>query len=138
MTDSEKEYFSISKLEKMIGLPSSTLRYYEKEFSFYLNIPKSPGGHRRYTQEHIQKFLYLKKLIHEQGLSIKEVKNRVLSDEDPKKMRQEVDLLLKFTSELAEENIRIRKNIEDIYTRLNSLEEKLEKNKSFLKRLLGS
>jgi DNA-binding transcriptional MerR regulator len=138
MNELTKEYFSISKLEKMIGLPSSTLRYYEKEFAFYLNIPKSAGGHRRYTQEHVQKFLYLKKLIHEQGLSIKEVKNRVLNDEDPKRLRQEVDLLLKFTSELAEENMRIRKNIEDLYNRLNSLEEKLEKNKSFLKRILGS
>ncbi len=87
MNNSPKEYLSISKLEKIIGLPSSTLRYYEKEFSFYLNIPKSAGGHRRYTKEHINKFLYLKKLIHEQGLSIKEVKIRVLNNEDPKKIR---------------------------------------------------
>ncbi|OGF68125.1 MAG: hypothetical protein A2Y62_15670 [Candidatus Fischerbacteria bacterium RBG_13_37_8] len=137
MNESKKEHFSVSKVEKLVGLPSSTLRYYEKEFSFYLNIPKSVGGHRRYSNEHIQKFLYLKKLIHEQGYSIKEVKNKVLADEDPKRFRQEIDLLLKCTSELAEENLRIRKNIEELYKRINDIDEKFTKSKGFIKRFLG-
>jgi len=135
MDEEKKEYFSISRVEKIVGLPSSTLRYYEKEFSFYLNIHKSAGGHRRYTKDQIQKFLYLKKLIHEQGLTIKEVQNRVLDDEDPKRIRQEIDLLLKVTAELTEENIRIRKSIEELAHRLAPLEQKIPQSKGFIKRI---
>jgi DNA-binding transcriptional MerR regulator len=137
MNETEKEYFSISRVEKIVGLPSSTLRYYEKEFSFYLHIQKSAGGHRRYSKDQIQKFLYLKKMIHEQGLTIKEVKNRVLDDEDPKRMRQEIDLLLKVTSELTEENLKISKSIEELAHRLTNIEQKILHSKGLIKRILG-
>lgn len=137
MNETKNEYFSIAKVEKIVGLPSSTLRYYEKEFSFYLNIQKSAGGHRRYTKDQIQKFIYLKKLIHQQGLSIKEVKNRVLEDEDPKRMRQEIDLLLKVTAELADENLHLRKSIEELAHRLSKLEQRISESKGIIKSIFG-
>jgi len=136
MKNSKEEYYSISKVVKIVGLPSSTIRYYEKEFPFYLNVKKSPGGHRRYTKEQIQKVLYLKKLIHEQGYSLKEVKSRVLDEEDPERFRQEIDLLIKVTSELTNENLRIRSSLEELSKRVSALEEKIFKQKGFLKRFL--
>lgn len=136
MKNSKEECYSISKVVKIVGLPSSTIRYYEKEFPFYLNVKKSPGGHRRYTKEQVEKVLYLKKLIHEQGYSLKEVKSRVLDEEDPKRFRQEIDLLIKVTSELTNENIRIRSSLEELSKRVAALEEKISKQKGFLKRFL--
>lgn len=136
MKNSKEEYYSISKVVKIVGLPSSTIRYYEKEFPFYLNVKKSPGGHRRYTKEQVEKVLYLKKLIHEQGYSLKEVKSRVLDEEDPQRFRQEIDLLIKVTSELTNENIRIRSILEELSKRVAALEEKISKQKGFLKRFL--
>ena len=124
------DLISISQLQEIIKLPISTLRFYETEFPSYIRVTKTSGGHRRYTQENVQRFLHLKHLIHEKGLSIREVKRSLAADEDPQKMREEMDLLLKVTEELTQENLLMRKSMEDIAQRLTALEDELRKTKS--------
>jgi DNA-binding transcriptional MerR regulator len=126
----DQDLISISQLQEIIKLPISTLRFYETEFPSYIRVTKTSGGHRRYTQENVQRFLHLKHLIHEKGLSIREVKRSLAADEDPQKMREEMDLLLKVTEELTQENVLIRKSLEDLAQRLTALEDELRKNKS--------
>ena len=91
----KEELLTISQLEEIVKLPVSTLRYYENEFPFYIRVHKTSGGHRRYSPENVDRFLHLKHLIHEKGLSIREVKRSLAQDEDPQKVREELDLLLK-------------------------------------------
>ena len=111
----------------------STLRFYETEFPSYLQVHKTAGGHRRYSHENVQRFLHLKHLIHEKGLSIREVKRSLAADEDPQKIREEMDLLLKVTEELTRENQMIRKSMDDLAQRLTNLEDELKKGKSGFK-----
>ena len=125
-----QDLISISQLQEIIKLPISTLRFYETEFPSYIRAHKTPGGHRRYSQENVQRFLHLKHLIHEKGLSIREVKRSLAADEDPQRIREEMDLLLKVTEELTQENLIIRKSFEDLAQRLTALEDELRKTKS--------
>ncbi len=129
--EEREEFFTISQLEQATELPASTLRYYENEFPSYLRIRKTSGGHRRYTRENVDRFLYLKRLIHEKGLSIREVKRSLAADEAPEKMREEIDLLLKVTEELTQENLILRKGIQDLANRITAIEDDLRNKKGF-------
>ncbi len=125
----KQNLISISELQEITKLPMSTLRFYESEFPSYLQVHKTSGGHRRYSHENVQRFLHLKHLIHEKGLSIREVKRSLAADEDPQKMREEMDLLLKVTEELTRENQMIRKSLDELAQRLTTLEDELRKSK---------
>jgi len=127
--EEKEEFVTISELEELTNLPASTLRYYENEFPFYLRIQKTAGGHRRYSSENVRRFQHLKHLIHEKGLSIREVKRSLAADEDPQKIREEMDLLLKVTEELTHENLIMRKSLQDLADRLTALEDDLRNKK---------
>jgi DNA-binding transcriptional MerR regulator len=129
----QQNLISISELQDITKLPMSTLRFYETEFPSYLKVHKTSGGHRRYSHENVQRFLHLKHLIHEKGLSIREVKRSLAADEDPQKIREEMDLLLKVTEELTRENLMIRKSMEDLAQRLTALEDEFKKSKGGFK-----
>jgi DNA-binding transcriptional MerR regulator len=119
------ELLTISQLQEITNLPLSTLRFYETEFPLYLRVQKTTGGHRRYSAENVEKFLHLKHLIHEKGMSIREVKRSLSEDEDPQKMRDEMDLLLRVTEELTKENQILRKSMQELAERLTTLEDEL-------------
>jgi DNA-binding transcriptional MerR regulator len=121
--DEKEEQITISELQELTNLPVSTLRFYESEFPLYLRIHKTSGGHRRYSSENVQKFLHLKHLIHEKGMSIREVKRSLSADEDPQKIREELDLLLKVSEELTKENQILRKSVQELAERLTNLED---------------
>jgi DNA-binding transcriptional MerR regulator len=125
----KEESLTISQLEEAVKLPVSTLRFYEQEFPFYIRVHKTAGGHRRYSPENVRRFLHLKTLIHEKGLSLKDVKRSLASDEDPEKMREEMDLLLKVTEELTQENLLLKKSIQQLGKRVTDLEEELRNSK---------
>src|ERR1700752_1661560 len=124
---------SISELQEITKLPMSTLRFYETEFPFYLQVHKTAGGHRRYSHENVKRFLHLKHLIHEKGLSIREVKRSLSQDEDPSKIREEMDLLLKVTEELTKENVMLRKSLQELAHRITALEDEVRKSKGGFK-----
>ena len=125
--DEREEFLTISQVEDLTKLPVSTIRFYESEFPFYIRVTKTGGGHRRYTQENVKRFLHLKHLIHEKGLSLREVKRSLSQDEDPSKIREEMDLLLKVTEELTKENVLLRKSIDELAQRLTNLEDEMRK-----------
>jgi len=128
--EEKEEFLTISQLQEVTGLPVSTLRFYESEFTFYLRVHKTAGGHRRYSPENVNRFLHLKQLIHEKGLSIREVKRSLSADEDPQKIREELDLLLKVTEELTQQNVILKQGMEELAKRLSSIEDDLRNRKA--------
>jgi DNA-binding transcriptional MerR regulator len=126
----EKDPFlTISELQEITKLPLSTLRFYESEFPSYIRVQKTSGGHRRYTRENVERFLHLKHLIHEKGLSIKETKRSLATEEEPGKLREEMDLLLQVTEELTRQNVMLRQSLEELAKRVTSLEDELRSRK---------
>jgi len=120
---------TIGEASRDLGLPISTIRFYEKEFGGYLKLQKTPGGHRRFQPEDLEKLRRIHRLVHDQGRSLKDVKVTLMSDRDPLHMRKELDLLLEVFENLVQENVKIHKAIDEMATRVTSLEADLQEIK---------
>ena len=65
-----KSFSTISKTAKIIGVQSHVLRFWEKKF-FSINPKKSLSGRRYYSSKDIEILLRIKKLLYEEGFTIK-------------------------------------------------------------------
>lgn len=61
---------SISVAADFTGVEVHTLRYWEKEFDFYLRPTRTDGGQRRYRPEDIQAVFLIKRLLRDELFSI--------------------------------------------------------------------
>jgi DNA-binding transcriptional MerR regulator len=127
--EKDEQGITIGQASKDLGLPISTIRFYEKEFGGYLRLPKTPGGHRRFFPEDVEKLRRIHRLVHEQGRSLKDVKLTLMSDRDPLHMRKELDLLLEVFENLVQENVKIHNALKDLATRVTALEEEVRAKK---------
>ncbi|MCQ2064832.1 MAG: MerR family transcriptional regulator [Bacteroidaceae bacterium] len=69
-----KKYYSIKEVSDIIGVPASTLRYWEQEFD-EINPKKSSGGVRQYTQADIERIKLVNHLVREKGMTINGARN---------------------------------------------------------------
>ena len=73
MSDSksyQNSFFTISKTAEIIGVQSHVLRFWEKKFSS-INPKKNFSGRRFYSGSDIDTLLKIKKLLYEDGFTIK-------------------------------------------------------------------
>jgi DNA-binding transcriptional MerR regulator len=73
--------YSIGDVSRICNIPGYTIRFWEKEFSDYILAERTKGKQRRYNEEHIKKILKIKKLLWEDGFSIRGAK-RILKYEN--------------------------------------------------------
>lgn len=132
----EERTYRIAEVAERVGLPVSTIRFYLREFRFFLKTPRTPGGHRRFTDETIRQLLYLKYLIHTKGMALRDVQRRLLRGEDPQTLRQELNLLNEAVETLMGQMYELRKVVQALQERLDRIEEELRPSQG-LKRLLG-
>ncbi|MCG8572677.1 MAG: MerR family transcriptional regulator [Spirochaetes bacterium] len=66
----QQEYYTIGEVAKMTGVKPTVLRFWESEFS-NLHPRKNKFGHRVYLATDIETILTIKKLLYEEGLTIK-------------------------------------------------------------------
>ena len=66
----QNSFFTISKTSEIVGVQSHVLRFWEKKFSS-INPKKSLSGRRFYSSNDIDKLLKIKKLLYEDGFTIK-------------------------------------------------------------------
>lgn len=125
----EEPSFAIGAVSQETGLPVSTIRFYEKEFGSYLQLVKTPGGHRRFRREDVEKLKRIHGLVHTQGLSLKDAKTKLVSDRDPVLMRRDLDLLLEVFETLVSENAKMHRALQDLASRLVALEDQAKKKK---------
>lgn len=64
--------FTIGKLSKTTGVHIETIRYYEK-IGLLSSPPRSEGGHRLYSKEHLGRLVFLRR-SRELGFSIEEIR----------------------------------------------------------------
>lgn len=67
--------YSINEVEKMYGLPASTLRFYERK-GILPQINRDDGGRRKYTEQELE-WLQLVIALRSTGMGIDEIKNYV-------------------------------------------------------------
>ena len=109
----QNSFFTISKTAKIIGVETHVLRFWEKKF-FSINPKKSLSGRRFYSSNDIQTLLMIKKLLYEDGFTIKGAVNivdkkeqgRIEINNDP------LNIQLKKSIDLIQQGLTlIKKNI---------------------------
>ncbi|WP_442866585.1 MerR family transcriptional regulator [Bacillus cereus group sp. Bc061] len=108
--EQNKEYTQ-KQVSEITGLSNDLLRLYEKEFN--LEIARTKGNHRRYSEEDINKFVTIKKMIQDQSLSYKQVR-AWLNGEDMTPALQDH----KVVSELEKMMMEQKEMIQDLSTKL--------------------
>ncbi len=116
-------WYRISEVAHRTGLTPSTIRFYEREFGFFVKSHRTSGGHRRYDEEAIRRLLYLKYLIQNKGLSIREVQRRLLRGEDYATLRREVAALHEAVEILMRELHQLKQYIHQLQERVHLLEQ---------------
>lgn len=95
------QYLTIKQVSEITGIPSYTLRFWEKEFDGILVPSRTDGGQRRFCGEDISIIENIKRLK-EQGMSLTGIKAR-LTDEHSECDSDEnrIDLLAKRVAEVV-------------------------------------
>ncbi len=94
-------WLTIDEIAKLIGVPKYTLRYWESQFSDFLNPERTNGGHRRFTEDDMKRIKKIKELLKNKGYSIKGAQKRLktedhrLNTEDLDYLAQKIALVLK-------------------------------------------
>lgn len=76
MVNNQKD-LSTSEVAAHLDLPESTVRYYAQEFDNFLQIPRNKAGYRIFNSEHVEMLNKIKKMLKDEGLSIKQVHQRL-------------------------------------------------------------
>lgn len=71
-----KEYYAISEVSDLVGLPAHVLRYWESQFSV-LNPSKNRSGNRVYQRKEIKLILLVKKLLHDDKYTVEGAKQKL-------------------------------------------------------------
>ena len=72
----EDKFYTISKTANLVGVQTHVLRFWEKKFLF-VKPRKSPTGRRYYSSSDIKYLLMIKKLLYEEGFTIKGAMNLI-------------------------------------------------------------
>ncbi|MBI5116641.1 MerR family transcriptional regulator [Candidatus Poribacteria bacterium] len=91
-----KIYFSIGEVSSMTDVPQHVLRYWEDVFPS-LCPPKRRSGSRAYRQQDIEKVRLIKRLLYEEGYTIrgarKHLRDQILESEKAKRVESFSDAI---------------------------------------------
>ncbi len=76
---SKKIYYSISEVSEITGIKPHILRFWEKDFPM-LRPRKNRGGNRTYREREIRVVLAIKRLLYDEGYTIKGASNKIRQD----------------------------------------------------------
>ncbi len=107
----DNQWIGIGEAARILDVETHTLRYWEKEFEFYLEPPRTPGRQRRYDELSIEKLNVIKRMLKDEGYSIagarrklsqhKEENTEVVVDSNKEEMYK--NLLQRVRRDLLEE-----------------------------------
>jgi len=72
----EKLYYTIGDVSRMLGVPVSTVRFWENEFDI-LKPMKNKKGNRMFTASDIKNLMVIHHLIREEGMTLAGVKRKL-------------------------------------------------------------
>jgi DNA-binding transcriptional MerR regulator len=98
----EKLYYSIGEVSEMLGVPISTLRFWENEFDI-LKPMKNKKGNRLFTPADIKNLRIIHHLVKEEGMTLSGAKKRMSQKWDETDYKYEInESLVKIKSILLE------------------------------------
>lgn len=72
-----KKIYSISQVNALTGVPKPTLRFWEKEFSEYLDPDRTQGNQRRYDEESVERIRKINHLVKVEGYTIEGARRKL-------------------------------------------------------------
>ncbi|GJM44148.1 MAG: transcriptional regulator [Gemmatimonadota bacterium] len=110
-----KIYYSITEVAEMAQVKPHVLRYWETEFSS-LRPKKNRAGNRTYREKDVQLVLLIRKLLYEEGFTIKGARKRL----QEKKASDREQIEIPFTQNEQRGRIsEIRAELESLLSYLN-------------------
>lgn len=124
-----KPLYRIRQVSAMLGVPASTLRFWESEFA-QLNPERTESGQRRYSERDLNLCSHIKHLLYDRRISIgkaKETVSATFRSQNPRygykcKSKEDAIRLLEEVAKLAGDN-------PHSVMRVESVVEWLKKNK---------
>ncbi|MDD5687570.1 MAG: MerR family transcriptional regulator [Elusimicrobia bacterium] len=86
----DKNYFSIGEVEKVTGVKSYILRYWEQEFRI-LRPARGTSGQRKYIRTDVDLILKIKDLLYIKGFTIAGTKKYLIEEKRKRKKELELD-----------------------------------------------
>ena len=77
MSDSQSSnppLYGIKEVAQKTGLPASTIRYYDQQFSEFLDVKRGAGRRRLFTPQAVERLLAVQRMLKEEGLSLRQVR----------------------------------------------------------------
>ena len=97
----DKEYYKIKEVADFVGVPQSTLRYWEKEFPQMISPMRNPSGTRFYRPKDVENIRKIHYLIKDKGLKIEAAKAYLRSNpQNVSKLPEVLDRLTEVRNEL--------------------------------------
>lgn len=84
-----KRFYRPNEIAEMLGVPTSTLRYWESEFPS-LSPTRSRGGVRLYTAKDLTQLQQINYLVHIKGLKIEAAKKALNTNPDEVERKAEI------------------------------------------------
>ena len=95
----EKLYYTIGEMSEMLGVPISTVRYWDNEFKI-LKPAKNKKGNRLFTQEDMKNLKIIHHLLKDEGLTIAGVKKKLEGNKEEVEYKYEISQSLLNIKEL--------------------------------------
>jgi DNA-binding transcriptional MerR regulator len=112
----------ISEVARRTGIPVTTLRFYERELPSLFHVRKTSGGHRRYGETEVSRFVTVRRLTEEQGLRLADVRRALLPQDEPGPLREDLDGIREAHGAQADALDALRRRVGELEARLASLE----------------
>ncbi|MBZ0156314.1 MAG: MerR family transcriptional regulator [Alphaproteobacteria bacterium] len=100
--------YSIKEVSEITGVPSYTLRFWERSLDGYLSPVRTEGGHRRYDGQTVETIQKIKNFVYERGYTLSGALNELKGKESGrgrKRKKMEVEMLVDEIAELLKERI---------------------------------
>lgn len=121
--------YSIQEVSDKTGIPSSTLRYYEKE-GLLSDIERTQGGIRQYSDKDLER-IGLVSCLKNTGMSIQEIARFVhLASEGDHTLEERVLLLKKHRDQVVYRIEELQKYLDKVTWKLDFFTEKLNEYKA--------
>ena len=98
----EKLYYSIGEVSKVLGITTSKIRFWEKEFEM-IKLKKNKKGNRIFTKKDLEKIKLIQHLLKEKNYTIAGAKKKIRKNPKKTEIHQKViEKLKKIKQELIE------------------------------------
>lgn len=78
-----KKMLGVKEVAEITSLPPATIRYYDQQFEEFLGVQRGPGRRRLFSPESIARIEQVRRLLKEEGLSIRQARQRLAGGQTP-------------------------------------------------------